>query len=414
MLNDASALAPGFGAAEIFAILRDGVARSRADLVGLTGFARATVSSRIDELVSSGLISSEDEAASTGGRPSIQFALNPGAKLVVAADFGATHANVSIMDLSGTRLMSTKTQRAISSGPESSLAWLKQAVDELLDRASRELADVVAVGIGLPGPVEHSTGRPTNPPIMPGWDGYDVPGDLRTWLSVPVLVDNDVNVMALGEKVEAWPDVQNLIFVKASTGIGAGIICGGNLLRGEDGSAGDIGHIPIARAGSTVCRCGNAGCLEAVASLPALLSDVNTVRQGDERVDTANDLLDLAREGDIVAMAAIRQAGRDLGEVLSTCVSVLNPSVIVVGGALAQFKDALIAGIREVVYSRSTPLATHHLTIAAARVGADAGVIGAGRLALDHALSIENFPEMMAAALSTTHEVLPSRKDVSA
>jgi predicted NBD/HSP70 family sugar kinase len=404
MHKDAADLSLGFGAAEIFNILCDGVGRSRAELVSLTGFARATVTSRVEELLRSGLISSEKEAASTGGRPSVRFVLRPGAKLVVAADFGATHAHVAVMDLAGSRIASTLSPRAIAAGPESSLAWLRETVEELLEHAIRSLEDIVAIGIGLPGPVEHATGRPTNPPIMPGWDGYDVPRDVRTWIDVPVLVDNDVNVMALGEKMIAWPDVDNLLFVKVSTGIGAGIICGGILLRGEDGSAGDIGHIAIPRGGSTVCRCGNTGCLEAVAGVPAILDAVNLARHGKAPVATIYELLELGKKGDIAAMTVVRQAGRDLGEVLSMCVSVLNPSVIVVGGALAQLKDVLIAGIREVVYSRSAPLATHHLTIAATQVGSEAGVIGAGRMALEHALSIENFPAMMAAAMRTSDD----------
>ncbi len=232
--------------------------------------------------------------------------------------------------------------------------------------------------------MEHSTGRPTSPPIMPGWDGYDVPGHLRASFDVPVLVDNDVNVMALGEQSKGWPNTKDMVFVKVSTGIGSGIISGGTLQRGADGSAGDIGHIAISRDEDIVCRCGNTGCLEAVAGAPAIAAALAA-----EGLDlrTTSELLAAVRSGDLRAMRAIREAGRNIGHVLNMCVSIVNPSLIVIGGSLSESNELLIAGMREVVYSRSMPLATQHLTIAPAKVGPEAGVIGAGMLAIEYILS---------------------------
>jgi predicted NBD/HSP70 family sugar kinase len=385
MTDDTGRLVSGFGAGNLFQILRDGTPRTRSELAMRTGFARATISARLDELVASGLVKPAGDALSTGGRPSARVALNAGARVVGAADLGASHATIAIIDLAGEVLASETSRRHISEGPDSSLDWVVDTLLALLERTRRPLEDLIAVGIGLPGPVEHSTGRPSNPPIMPGWDGYNVPARVQLRLHVPVLVDNDVNIMALGERAKGWPDMQEMIFVKVATGIGSGIISGGTLQRGSTGSAGDIGHIPIARAENVVCRCGNTGCLEAVAAAPAIASLLSA---GDAPL-SSETIIDRVRLGDIEAIGAVRQAGRDIGSVLTTMVSILNPSLIVVGGLLAQSGEHLIAGIRETVYSRSMPLATEHLTIASTRVGPDAGVIGAGILAIDHVLSPE-------------------------
>ena len=376
----------GFGAGDLFQILRDGTPRTRSELADLTGFSRSTISIRLDELLASGLITPVESAASTGGRPSARVALNAHARVVAAAQFGASHATVVLMDLSGEPLISQRSQRDIASGPAESLDWVTNTVAALLEQTSYRSKDLIAIGIGLPGPVEHSTGRPTSPPIMPGWDGYDVPNHLQRAFDVPVLVDNDVNVMALGEQSKGWPEVRNMMFVKISTGIGAGIISAGALQRGEDGSAGDIGHIAITRGAGIMCRCGNSGCLEAVAGIPAVMANL---RSTGVELSSVDELIALAKTGDLSAMRAIRQAGRDVGEVLNMCVSIFNPSVIVVGGSLSELSDQLIAGIREVVYSRFMPLATQNLTIAASRVGANAGAIGAGIMAIEYALAPE-------------------------
>ncbi|TFD86054.1 ROK family protein [Cryobacterium serini] len=340
-----------------------------------------------------------ESAASTGGRPSVRVALNACARVVAAAQFGASHATLALMDLSGEALISQRSQRDIASGPAESLDWVTDTIAALLEQTSHRSKDLIAIGIGLPGPVEHSTGRPTSPPIMPGWDGYDVPSHLQRAFDVPVLVDNDVNVMALGEQSKGWPEVRNLMFVKISTGIGAGIISAGSLQRGEDGSAGDIGHIAITRGAGIMCRCGNSGCLEAVAGIPVVMANL---RATGIELSSVDQLIALAKTGDLSAMRAIRQAGRDVGEVLNMCVSIFNPSVIVVGGALSELSDQLIAGIREVVYSRFMPLATQNLTIAASRVGTNAGAIGAGIMAIEYALAPQqiNKAQMSGASIS--------------
>ncbi|MCU1540689.1 MAG: family transcriptional regulator [Arthrobacter sp.] len=385
--------APGFGASELFQILRDGRPRTRSELSAATGFARSTITARIDELVDTGFIAPVGDAASTGGRPSALVAFNPAARVVAAADIGATHATIALLDLAGKTLAKTTEEIQISAGPEPVLDRLTETIGSLLGQLGRNQSDIIAVGIGLPGPVEHSSGKPSQPPIMPGWNGFDVPGYVQRIYDVAVLVDNDVNIMALGERAVAWPESDNMIFLKVATGIGSGIISSGQLQRGADGSAGDVGHIAVDRAAGIACRCGNVGCLEAIAGRPAIAA---ALRAEGVELERDGDVVALVRQGNLLASHVVRQAGRDIGEVLNMCVSILNPSLIVIGGSMADASEQLIAGMREVVYSRSTPLATQHLSIVQARTGADAGVIGAGIMAIEYVLAPENLEALSA------------------
>lgn len=378
---------------ELFQLLRDGSPRTRAELAKATGLARSTIAARVDDLMKMGLITPVADGVSTGGRPPSQFALNPAAKVVVAADLGASHATVAVTDLTGSVLDEHRGGLQIADGPEKVLAWLVDTARDLLANIGRSDDDVAAIGIGLPGPVEFSTGQPVNPPIMPGWDRADVPGIVRQHLDVPVLVDNDVNISALGERAVSWPSVDHLVFVKVATGIGAGIVSGGLLQRGAQGIAGDIGHVRVARGADVPCHCGNSGCLEALASGPAL---ARTLRDQGVDAQTGGDVVELVKTGNLAAIQAVRQAGRDIGEVLTASVSFLNPSVIVIGGSMARVGEHLIAGVREIVYTRSTPLATEHLSIAQSAAGARAAVIGASILAAEHALS----PDGLAASFA--------------
>lgn len=394
----------GFSSATLFQLLRDGQPRTKAELVKITGLARSTIQLRIDTLLELDLIAPVNDAVSTGGRPSAQVALNPKARVIAAVDFGASQASLALTDLTGEILGRTSSRMIIADGPETCLGWMVRTIRSELAALHLKEADLIAIGIGLPGPVEHSTGRPSNPPIMPGWDDFDVPGFVNHHLKATVLVDNDVNIMALGEQKFAWPDIENIIFLKASTGIGSGIISSGVLQRGAEGIAGDIGHVQIARGDNVPCRCGNSGCLEAMAAGPALAQALALagIEFNGNRITVLSDVVAATKAGELAAIQAVRQAGRDIGEVLTTCVSVLNPSVISIGGSLAFAGEHLLAGVREVVYSRSMPLATEHLTIAQSRAGLDAGIIGASVMAIDYALSTASI-DAMAAALESAN-----------
>ncbi len=371
---------------DVFELLRDGRPWTRAELAETTGLARSTVAARIDVLMRLGLVAPFGGAPSTGGRPPALFALNPAARVVVGVDVGATHARAVLADLSGELLGEVGERLDVAEGPAVVLGWVVDAVRLLLRRTRRRTSELAAIGVGLPGPVEHSTGRPINPPIMPGWDRYDVPGHIQRHYAVPVLIDNDVNVMALGERRVHLADVDDLVLIKVATGIGAGIVSGGQLQRGAQGTAGDLGHVRVPRAGDVQCRCGNLGCLEAVAAGPALAT---ALRARGIEARNGQDVVGLVRSGDADAIAVVRQAGRDFGDVVATMVNLINPSVVVIGGQLAAAGEHLLAGIREVVYSRSLPLATEHLSIVPSRAGGEAGVLGAAAIAIEHVLSPE-------------------------
>ena len=382
---------------DVFDLLRDGQPRTRAQLAETSGLARSTITSRIDTLLRLGLVVPIGDAASTGGRPPSLLAFNPAAKVVAGIDLGASHATAAIADLSGTVLAERRTDLDIAEGPHRVLGWTTDVSLELLEEAGRRRADLVAIGMGLPGPVQHSTGRAINPPIMPGWDRYDVPGHVQRAIEIPVMVDNDVNIMALGERHVHLPDVSDLVFVKVGTGIGAGIISGGAQQRGAQGTAGDLGHVRIPRADGIWCRCGNEGCLEAIASGAAVAT---ALRAAGLDVADGGDVVRLTRAGDVQAIQAVRQAGRDLGEVLAMLVNLINPSVVVIGGSLALAGEHLIAGIREVVYQRSLPLATEQLQLVSSMAGERAGVLGAAALAIGHALSPDSIEAATLAASS--------------
>ncbi|MCD1268004.1 ROK family protein [Microbacterium sp. MEC084] len=382
------------GVSQLFQLLRDGVPRTRAELAKATGLARSTIAARVDELMRMGLIIPMAEAVSTGGRPPSRFALNPEARVVLAADLGASHATLAVSDLAGRIIAQHSEPLDIALGPEPVLTWVVDNASALMERIGRSRTELAAIGMGVPGPVEHSTGQPVNPPIMPGWDRVDVPGWVRRHLDVPVLVDNDVNIMALGERATAWPAVDHLMFVKVATGIGSGIISGGVLQRGAQGIAGDIGHVQVARGAGVPCHCGNRGCLEALASGPAI---ARALREQGIPAENGDDVVDLVKRGSIDAIQAVRQAGRDIGEVLTTAVSLVNPSVIAIGGSMARVGEHLIAGVREVVYTRSIPLATEHLSIVQSAAAQNAAVLGASMLAIEHALSPESLHAFVAA-----------------
>lgn len=392
VLRPAAAGNPGAG--EIFQILRDGHARTKAELATLTGLARSTVALRVDSLLAAGLLRPAGEAVSTGGRPPARVAFNPRAGFVLAVDLGATHATVAVADLAGRILDSHTRAIDIGDGPESLLDTILADGSALLTKSAAPDVPLVGVGIGVPGPVEHSTGRPTNPPIMPGWDRFDVPGYVQRTFDVPVLVDNDVNILALGEQATSWPQVDDLIFVKVATGIGAGIIAGGQLQRGAQGSAGDMGHVQVPAGAGSSRQLGDERDLEALASGSALTL---ALRESGHDVHSPSDVVALVRAGNTAAIEATRQAGRDVGEVLATVVNLLNPSIIVLGGSIARAGEHLLAGVREVVYRRSIPLATQHLAIVQSQAGERAAVLGAAIMVAREVLSPVNVDAYVAA-----------------
>jgi glucokinase-like ROK family protein len=377
--------------------VRFGHSRSRSEIAHRTGLSRAIVTQRVIELVDRGLLREVGTGPSTGGRRPRQLTFEAGAGHLLVADLGATSIDVATTDLGGRILGHLAEPADIAHGP----AAILDRVDELFGRLQ---ADVVpgllwGVGIGVPGPVEFRTGRPTSPPIMPGWDGYPIRERFAARYGAPVWVDNDVNVMALGEwRAGIARGHSNVVFIKVGTGIGAGLISDGLLHRGAQGAAGDVGHIQVTDDPSVLCRCGNIGCLEAVAGGAALARDgEQAARDGrsellaaplrTEGAVTAADIAMAAQHGDRLSVELLQAAGRRVGTMLASVVNFFNPSLIVVGGGVASSGDQLLAAIREVVYRRSLPLATRELLIKRSALPGTAGVIGAGAMVADQLMS---------------------------
>lgn len=369
----------------LVALVSSGKASSRAELARLSGLSRSTVSQRVDALLRSHLLIERGDGPSSGGRRPVLLSLNPAIGVVLAADIGASHCELAVADLSGEIQRRIHLSLDITAGPAAVLTEVVTRFRELLDGLGRGTDEVRAIGVGVPGPVEFRTGTVVRPPIMPGWDGYVVPEWFRKHFpGTPVVVDNDVNVMALGVYFSGAVASEELLVVKVGTGIGCGIISRGALHRGADGAAGDIGHIRISGGAETVCHCGNTGCLEAVASGSAIAA---RLRSEGLDVRSSRDVVQLALAGEPLVLRAVRAAGQHIGEVLASLVNFYNPDTIVIGGALADLRDELLAVIRGVIYQLALPLATRRLTIDTASSRPDAALVGAVVLARQKALA---------------------------
>ena len=376
--------APLLGAGSVLRLIRDGEAVTRADLARRTGLARSTVAQRVDALLAHELVYEAGGSSSTGGRPPTILAFNQLAGVVLAADLGATHSRLAVSDLAGVPLAEVALELDIAAGPEAVLETVGEQFEALLAEIGRTAADVRGIGIGVPGPVAFATGQPVNPPIMPGWDGFSLPRWFSTRYDAPVLVDNDVNIMALGEHWSHWRDTDHLLFIKVGTGIGCGIVAGRLIHRGAQGAAGDIGHIRVPGNEDVLCRCGNVGCLEAVAGGRALAQRLQA-----EGLEASNsrDVVRLVRAGEPLAARMVREAGRSLGRVLAGSVNFFNPAAIVIGGDLGEVHEQLLAGVREVIFERSLPLATRDLRTEPSRLGDRAGIVGAAIMVIEHVLA---------------------------
>ena len=291
------------GAGRVLSLIRDGEAVTRADLARRTGLARSTVAQRVEALLAHHLVYEAGGSASTGGRPPTVLAFNRGAGVVLVADLGATHSRLAVSDLGGDAARRARVRHRCRARPgDRARAGCTSASSELLGRGrARRGRDVRGIGIGVPAPVAFSRGEPVAPPMMPGWDGFSIPGWFSRHYDAPVLVDNDVNIMALGEHWTHWRDCEHLLYVKIGTGIGCGIVSDSRIHRGAQGAAGDIGHVRLAGHDDVVCRCGNIGCLEAVAGGRALAAQADRGRAGGD---------DLARRRPARARGRARRRSR--------------------------------------------------------------------------------------------------------
>lgn len=367
----------------------------RADIARLTGMARSTVSDHIQPLLDAGLFSEQKARYAGRGRPSVGLTLNARAGIVLVADIGITHARLVVADLARNRIAEDALPPDFSVPPSELLERIVVRFESLLQAQQLSLIPIRAMVVGVASPVDFENGISVRPPIMPGWDGFPIAQWLRKRMNVTVLVDNDVNLMALGEARSRPVSESPLLFIKVASGIGCGIVTkSGELHRGADGDAGDIGHIRVEKGVNVTCACGNVGCIEAVAAVPAIVQQIKAAKG--EGFDALSDLGTLVSAGDVIAIRLVREAAAQIGEVVATLVNMFNPACIVLGGKLAHMSDDLLSGVRAAVYRRAPPLATRRLTIENSLVGREAGILGGIALGVDCALSTQGLQKIQA------------------
>ncbi|PJE97332.1 sugar kinase [Streptomyces carminius] len=380
--------------ARLLRLLRDGGPTSRARLGDRMDLSRSRLAVETDRLLETGLVVADGLAASRGGRRSHNIRLAPGLRFL-GVDVGATSIDVAVTSAELEILGHLNQPMDVREGPVA-------VFEQVLAMAAKLRATGVAegfdgAGIGVPGPVRFPEGVPVAPPIMPGWDGFPVREALSQELGCPVMVDNDVNLMAMGEQhAGVARSVQDFLCVKIGTGIGCGIVVGGEVYRGTTGSAGDIGHIQVESGPQKrQCACGNRGCLEAHFGGAALARDAEeAARCGRSpelaaRLESAGrlsaaDVAAAAAAGDTACLELIRAGGNRTGQVIAGLVSFFNPALVVIAGGVTGLGHTLLASIRTQVYRQSLPLATGNLPIVLGELGPVAGVTGAARLISDH------------------------------
>ncbi|MEO3814269.1 ROK family protein [Sphaerisporangium sp. B11E5] len=356
---------------------------------------RSKLNAELDRLVELGLVETDGLAASRGGRRSGRVRLARDIRFA-GIDIGATSVDIAVTDGELTVLGHISEPCDIKRGPAHVLDRVLTLTGKLREQGL--FTQLHGAGIGVPGPVSFAEGVPVVPPIMPGWDRYPLREMISQELSCPAMLDNDVNIMALGELHAGLArQVDDFLLVKIGTGIGCGIVVDGKIYRGVSGSAGDIGHIRVDELGPQ-CACGNTGCLEAYFGGAALAAQAHiAARSGAspylaERLVatgtlTAEDVAAAATQGDAAAVQLIRDGGRRVGQVLAGLVSFFNPGLVIIAGGVARLGHVLLAEIRSVVYRRSLPLATGNLPIVLSELEDTAGIVGAARLISDHVYS---------------------------
>jgi predicted NBD/HSP70 family sugar kinase len=367
---------------------------SKAELVRHTNYGLATVSEHVQTLLQHQVILESDKGVSTGGRKPRLLSLNADAGRVLAIDLESRHVAIGVTDLGCSIACSTSSDEIdVARGPFLVLNKIKDLAFNLLKENGVALRSIKGIGMGVPGPVKFSAGLPASLAIMPGWESFPIAEFWKGDFDCPCRIDNNVHTMALGEWTAMLdPSIANLIVLKVGNGIGAGIICNGEVYRGSTENAGEVGHIYIGH--DMLCYCGNRGCLEAFAGGRAIAARAVTLAQTGRSqfladilaLKTTLSLADVTRAveaSDAAAVELIRECGNAIGEVLAGLVNFFNPSHVSVGGGVSSVGDLLLAAIRQAVYRRALPLGTRNLVIQNAVLGVDAGLVGAAMLTLD-------------------------------
>ncbi|MPY62549.1 ROK family transcriptional regulator [Streptomyces spongiae] len=385
------------GLRRVLDLVVSGEATSRAEIARRSGLARSTVGQQVDHLVAGGILQEIEAQKSVRGRPPRVLTLGPQAGTIAVADVDALASRVAIADLTGRILAQDIADVRVDAGPEAVLGAVSERLLHLLERTGRGPDRVRQVVVGLPGPVDFQRGCAVRPNGMPGWDGYPAVEFLSERFRAPALVDNDANLMALGEAVQEQGDTP-LLCIKIGTGIGAGFVSAtGEVYRGADGAAGDVGHIRAAGGSDALCTCGNVGCVRALASHRAVLQQLGIPESTDEDpLHGEHELVRRVANNDPHAVRALRQAATEIGELLAMLVYVFNPRRLVLGGPLSELGDDLLSGVRAVVYQRALPLATRDLTITTTQLGSGSALHGAIALATRDVFSATGIARMLA------------------
>ena len=368
----------------VFTLIREGAATTRGEIGRATGLSRTAVASRVSALIGARLVVEVEGSASSVGRPPTRLTFNSEAGIVLSAAIGRSRTQVAVCDLAGEVIVEQDVVQEVGLGPDQVMPKVVGALVTLLAQSGWSAERVNGIGISIPGTVDAEQRCSRDSPIMRGWDKVPLAPYVSALGPAPVYLENDTNVMALSERRGHLATYQDVLIVKASTGFGAGIIAGGVMQRGALGAAGELGHIKTVAAKGLSCRCGDSGCLEAVAGGWALVRDM---RARGRDVNHIRSVVDLALDGDPEARHDIRESGRRLGEVLAAGVNLLNPAAIVIGGDMAPAYDTFVAGLRETLYGNASAIATRDLQILSTTHGDRSGVMGCAVLVLDRVLS---------------------------
>ena len=357
--------------------LRERGVASRAELARATELSRSTISTIVGDLIDTGLAVERDSQPGTethAGRPGVMVALDSSAGLALAIDFGHRHLRVAVSDLSHTVLAEAWRELDVDHSATEGLDAAAEFVDKVLDEAKADRGRVIGAVMGLPAPINRATGTVWDSSILPGWVGIDAAAEASSRLRMPVAVENDANLGALAELTwGAAKGRSEVAYLKVASGIGGGLISGGRLTHGVGGTAGEIGHTLVYSDGP-ICRCGNRGCLEAIASGRAVARQLSLSRH--EEISTRR-LLELSGSGDAAARRLIGDAGRAIGIAVANLCNIVNPECVVIGGDLALAGDVLLDPIRQVVRRNAIPSAAEDTEIVAGVLGERAEMLGA-------------------------------------
>lgn len=359
---------------------------SRTDLAEQMGLTRAAVTLIVNDLIENEVIFEAESRAIPSGRPPVVLEINPKRGLVAAVDMGATHMNIAIADFSAKIIAEKSLPLDIRSGPRVCMPEVSRSLKELLAENGISQSQLMAVGIGVPGPVITDAGMVVSPPIMPDWDGYPIRKTLEQELGCAISLNNDAELGALGEwAYGAGRGEKNLAFIKVGSGIGAGLIINQQIYGGTTGSAGEIGHITIDENGP-LCTCGNHGCLEAFAGGHAIALQAKKLVESGKRTLlssipmenlTAQEVAKAARRGDLPAQDIIMRAGTFIGIAIAGLVNLFNPGAVIIGGGVAQSGDLLTTSIRQAVGERSLRASGRGVHITTAMLGRRSSLMGA-------------------------------------